>query len=343
MNMMIIEQDSEELLPNEALQSSFDVGPWHVEPDLNRLTQEHSSSIRQLEPRLMHLLCYLAANPDRVLNRDELVNELWPRVIVNENSLTRAISELRKQLAVSSDPRQIYVETIPKKGYRLNPELTQAPAADINMHFSGLIDKQSWFHPKSPLPALSLCLILAGWISMENVQSFSPTIAIPGTPVLLVDVIINDDMDFFGGELTLSNVENLPTVPELSTESIETPIISEDGLRYAYIKYDNTGSTIYVGKLDEMSEATPLYNCNTKLSKLAWSPVGNSLLFASQANFSTAALFSNSQKGASLMMLNLDTMDVSRLLEDDPEPEEDSFMHRNLTYTNSVGSTDTVS
>ena len=73
-----------------ALARPFSLGDWRVLPQLNRLQHLTSGEERQLEPRLIKLLCFLAANEHRVLSREELVQELWPRVIVNENSLTRA-------------------------------------------------------------------------------------------------------------------------------------------------------------------------------------------------------------------------------------------------------------
>ena len=111
-----------------ALARPFSLGDWRVLPQLNRLQHLISGEERQLEPRLIKLLCFLAANEHRVLSREELVQELWPRVIVNENSLTRAISELRKQLQSTIAVHANYIETIPKRGYRLIPmvEFTEA-------------------------------------------------------------------------------------------------------------------------------------------------------------------------------------------------------------------------
>lgn len=103
---------------------SWQIGCWVVNPMLNRLHQlQQTDSHRAIEPRLMQLLCYLRCHPDRVATRDELVKALWPKVIVNENSLTRAVSELRKQLATDAFPGASFIETIPKKGYRLSPAM----------------------------------------------------------------------------------------------------------------------------------------------------------------------------------------------------------------------------
>ena len=107
---------------------NFEIGDWRVEPGCNRIFHRGSGIERKLEPRLMHLFCFLAANPGRTLSRGDLIAELWPRVIVTENSLTRAVSELRKHIgAVGGGAMNI--ETVPKKGYRLVAE--QAANASI--------------------------------------------------------------------------------------------------------------------------------------------------------------------------------------------------------------------
>ena len=117
--------------PEKPLQHAFTLGSWRVNPELNQLTQINNPCVqRTMEPRLMHLLCFLAANPTRVLTRDQLSCELWPRVIVNENSLTRAVSELRKKLALPDRAGTAYLQTIPKRGYRLTCPLHPVTESD---------------------------------------------------------------------------------------------------------------------------------------------------------------------------------------------------------------------
>src|SRR5690606_40759878 len=102
----------------QPLDRTFRIGAWIARPDSNELhSLNKGGDVRSLEPRLMQLLCILAAAPQRVFTRSELMDRLWPRVVVNDNSLTRAVSELRKMLA--SDGSGPYIDTIPKSGYRL--------------------------------------------------------------------------------------------------------------------------------------------------------------------------------------------------------------------------------
>ncbi len=88
---------------------------WHVQPKLNRI-RCGDEQVR-IPDKFMQVLVYLAERGD-VVSRDELMKRVWPDTFVVEESLTRAISELRKVFGDSSREPRI-IETIPKKGYRL--------------------------------------------------------------------------------------------------------------------------------------------------------------------------------------------------------------------------------
>jgi DNA-binding winged helix-turn-helix (wHTH) protein/TolB-like protein len=73
-----------------------------------------------IEPKIMAVLCVLAGEPGRVFTRAELIDTVWGAEFGADESLTRAISHLRKALGdTRSEPAVI--ETIAKRGYRLLP------------------------------------------------------------------------------------------------------------------------------------------------------------------------------------------------------------------------------
>lgn len=60
----------------------------------------------------------LARHPGEVLSKTELLDEVWPEVVVGDASLSVAVAELRD--ALGDDPtRPQFIETIPRRGYRL--------------------------------------------------------------------------------------------------------------------------------------------------------------------------------------------------------------------------------
>jgi DNA-binding winged helix-turn-helix (wHTH) protein len=310
-----------------ALARPFSLGDWRVLPHLNRLQHLTSSEERQLEPRLVKLLCFLAANEHRVLSREELVQELWPRVIVNENSLTRAISELRKQLQSTNAAHPNYIETIPKRGYRLIPavEFTEnrqtASLLANSTPWSELL-MQSPRRVSAAISGACLCLVIAGWLYQDT----ESLIDINRGP-LLSDDVLNEEPDYLGGTLQLSTIEGSSAV----VESIASPVVSLDERQYAFIQYDTSGSTIFLGGFGTAIEPVPVYYSNRQLFNLAWSPVGNNLLFARRPNVSTAAVFSPIGETAELLMLNLNTLETTRLVEDMSPADTEPSTSLNLT------------
>jgi DNA-binding winged helix-turn-helix (wHTH) protein len=303
---------------------------WMVIPELNRLQNKLTNQGRSIEPRLIQLLCFLAANESVVLSRDCLVEQLWPDVIVNENSLTRAVSELRKQLRDGC--RRGVIETIPKRGYRLvcKIESTQGPSSKksptvtpsepLHSAFPGaaLYERISMAQaPKAALVAITLAALLGASVSINLAGSPVNTSAsrqnsLITIPTVLKDEILIKEQSYLGGQFALSSIDE----QEISNQSATRPVLSHDGSSYAYLRYDQNGSTIFVGTLNESSNPCAIYQTPEKLVNLAWSPVGQSLLFAKKMKLTTAALFSNNQTESQLMILDVASGMLKRLVEE---------------------------
>ena len=95
----------------------FVVGSWTISLESGTVSNENGDEIC-LEPRLAKLFYYLSKNSSEMVSRKQLIDQIWHDTIVNEESLTRAISDLRKVLNKHFDnPPQI--ETIPTRGYKM--------------------------------------------------------------------------------------------------------------------------------------------------------------------------------------------------------------------------------
>ncbi|MFO1322919.1 MAG: winged helix-turn-helix domain-containing protein [Burkholderiales bacterium] len=98
-----------------------------VRPASNEIVVE--GAVVRVKPRLMDVLLRLAAAPGDVVPRETLLADAWPRRMVNDDVLSRAIADLR--IALGDDAREArFIETLPKVGYRLiAPVAPVAPAA----------------------------------------------------------------------------------------------------------------------------------------------------------------------------------------------------------------------
>jgi len=106
--------------------SPFTLGEWSVDPMLGTIARG-GDSIR-LEPRTMRLLVCLAERSGEVVSADDLLDRVWPNVIVTPDSVYQAVAALRRLLG--DDPKNPrYVVTVPKQGYRMVAPVTAiAPA-----------------------------------------------------------------------------------------------------------------------------------------------------------------------------------------------------------------------
>lgn len=67
-----------------------------------------------LRAKSFELLAYLVRNAGRVISKDELLDAVWPDVIVTEDSLTQSVHDIRRALG---DSGAALLRTIPRRGY----------------------------------------------------------------------------------------------------------------------------------------------------------------------------------------------------------------------------------
>ncbi len=314
----------------EPIRHKFVLGSWIVSPELNCLSEDGQPAGKcLLEPRLMHLLCFLAANPGRVLTRDQLTEELWPKVIVNENSLTRAVSELRKKLNSGKNSNNGYLETIPKKGYCLTPGILGKAESEIQPRFikAGKPNKCDSINPlkawQPVLTAASFALAVALASGPFAMSADNP--ALDNQNPVIADQVIGAKVNYGGAKISLSKTFSpdsgySPFRDQIP--SIAPPLVSKDGKTLAYIRYDDNISTIFLSSLESIETPLAVFSSNKNMYNLSWSPLGDALLFASQPMAVTTLLMEQTVKTASLLMLDLETLEIKVLIDRVPERQE---------------------
>lgn len=106
---------------------SFHVGVWRV--DLSSRSITDGVAVKRVSPRAARLLEVLAASEGQAVARNLLLDLVWPEVIVGDDSLTQAITELRRAFDDRRGSGRM-IETIPKYGYRLTAEISLGEAAN---------------------------------------------------------------------------------------------------------------------------------------------------------------------------------------------------------------------
>ena len=82
-----------------------------------------------LTPRLFKALLLFVDHPDTLLDKDRLMNALWPGLVVEENNLSQTISSLRR--ALGDEPAgSRYIQTVARRGFRFVAPVTALPPVD---------------------------------------------------------------------------------------------------------------------------------------------------------------------------------------------------------------------
>lgn len=159
------------------------VGEWQL--NIKQQTISDGVHTRELEPLLFKLLCFFIENNERIITRQELVENIWQQSFVDDNAINRAISELRKVLKSEKQPGQT-IKTHYRKGYSLfiavRP-LEQAPIAEpvvaaneeTKPHLNtNTISEKNTHSSRWPWPFVALVLsllIAATWLYIQQPQA----------------------------------------------------------------------------------------------------------------------------------------------------------------------------
>jgi predicted ATPase/DNA-binding winged helix-turn-helix (wHTH) protein len=93
----------------------LEFGPYRIDREQRLLTK--GSDVTPLAPKVFDTLLVLVESGGRILEKENLLKQLWPDAFVEEGSLARNISTLRRALG-ESPLDQKYIVTVPKRGYR---------------------------------------------------------------------------------------------------------------------------------------------------------------------------------------------------------------------------------
>lgn len=111
----------------------YSFGPFCL--DASRLLLLKDGEPLSLAPRFFRVLSLLVQNHGRDLDKEYLIDRVWPDTAVQENNLTIIISGLRKILGDDLG-RHRYIVTIPGHGYRFVAEVDEQPTAPLSATFA---------------------------------------------------------------------------------------------------------------------------------------------------------------------------------------------------------------
>jgi Tol biopolymer transport system component/DNA-binding winged helix-turn-helix (wHTH) protein len=245
--------------------SRYEFGAWRLDP-LARVLSLQDRPIA-LAPKSFDLLMLMVQRRGRVVERHELMRELWPDTIVEEANLTFQVSTLRKALGENGSR---WIETVPKHGYRFMapvrevlPEDTVTVTVETPPAAAAAAAKFPKFPARRARPLIAIALALAvalgalaalaalGWLRQGTATE--PQDALPASVA----------------------------VPLTAYRGMESsPTLSPDGSQVAF-SWDGSGQDnvdIYLKLIGE-GEPHRLTTHPDKEVNPAWSPDGRQIAF----------------------------------------------------------------
>lgn len=90
--------------------------------DLTRGCLRAGNRVIGLRPKSFRVLTYLVENAGRLVSKDEIMQAVWPDMVVTDESLAKCVSEVRAALEGSGSR---LVRTVPKRGYMLDVTISE--------------------------------------------------------------------------------------------------------------------------------------------------------------------------------------------------------------------------
>ncbi len=158
----------------EHLKNGFQLYDCTVFPSRNLIVS--SKGEQHIEPKAMQVLLILAAQPEVVISREHILEQVWSETYSGDDALTRCICLLRSSLGENKQCRR-FIETVSKSGYRLIAPVG-IPVVDKTTNLSGKNKKSTMrlmLFAITAVVAIGIYFYLSSGIKMTNSKSLSTT------------------------------------------------------------------------------------------------------------------------------------------------------------------------
>src|SRR5215471_2270083 len=170
----------------------YEFGPFRLDPVRRRLLRKGKAV--PLTPKAFDTLVELVRQSGKTIEKDDLMRQVWPDAVVEENNLNQNISTLRKSLGDSRQESQ-YIATVPGFGYRFVAEVKITPfESELPSERRGQLrliadhraeqgrDEHIDKHTLTSINADGAALALAAEREVASIEQVEPLLAPPPQP-----------------------------------------------------------------------------------------------------------------------------------------------------------------
>src|SRR6266498_203205 len=109
----------------------YEFGGFRVDPAKRRLQRVDGMPV-PLTSKVFDTLLYMLEHHDAVLEKERIMETVWPDSIVEENNLAQAISKLRQVFGETPGSHN-YIVTVPGRGYRFVAEVKEKMPGPVSV------------------------------------------------------------------------------------------------------------------------------------------------------------------------------------------------------------------
>jgi serine/threonine-protein kinase len=137
----------------------------------------------ELQATPLRLLLYLLRNRDRVISKDELLDQVWSDTAVSEGALSTAVKEIRNALGDTGSQQRV-IQTLRGQGYRLIATVEEHPATvpALSEPARGPVSRPRLFihelHRRSLWQVLGIYLVGA-WVAFQGIEALVSALGLP--------------------------------------------------------------------------------------------------------------------------------------------------------------------
>lgn len=182
----------------------YRLGDWIIRPQRDLI--ERGGKTVHVKPKSMAVLQRLAESAGEVVRRDELFTAVWPGGAVTDDALTQCIVELRKAFGDRARRPKV-IETVPKVGFRLLPEVSPLEAPP------GVTDS---LKPGTRMALIAVSTVLLGLVFLwylTGTHRLPPQAIVDGSPSVVVlpfaDMSSGQDQEWLADSLTEELINRL--------------------------------------------------------------------------------------------------------------------------------------
>jgi Tol biopolymer transport system component/DNA-binding winged helix-turn-helix (wHTH) protein len=234
-----------------------------VEVDVGNFRVLKRGKALALEPKSLTVLVFLIERHGRLVEKSELMDVVWSDASVTENSLTHAITQLRKALGDDAKKAR-YIETVPTRGYRFVANL--APVEDNSTLIGAPLDSNQ-ARPTDSANGLA-SKRYRRWYVLSS--------------ALLLVVVLAVTLIFVRRVHPPAEFQILRSIQlTTSTGLAFCPTLAPNGTQMAYSTDSGKGFEIFVRQLISGGKEVQITSDGGGNVQPAWSPDGNLIVYHS--------------------------------------------------------------